>query len=457
MVSLFYLLSGLSLTFAFWLPSFAFLLLNLVPLGFLAAAFYKYGELTTIPAALSPEASFSVTILSFSILMVLNTGLRHCSNGPALVVLRFVLVGAVGIATYIAWYYLNQRDSRWEITPARMLWAFRSLMIACFASRVLTLYCSPSPDNEIFKVATIAAREFLEGINPYNEGVFAAPIRESFGPSHASAGHFAELPGGLYWSTPFFGVFSDIRVGMIMADVGVVMALGSLARVVHVKTSLRWLMPLAWLCFPTNLSVLETGSYEPILVLGTALMVLGVFMGHWVFAGICLGILSSLRSYAMLFAAFSVVWVFVVHGRKSGMKFLLSGLVSFTICLVPFLSGSGAGPIWRRSFEAIFSPGEAALTVPSLVSQGLHHSLPIFAMVALYLAGFSGFVSLLWKRRFDYQRRVFSQDGLTQSLLILYLAFFLFSYGASNQHYYFVSFLALLCLAVSLHRFRLTS
>jgi hypothetical protein len=292
---------------------------------------------------------------------------------------------------------------------------------------------SPDPGIDVWHFQERGVLLLLGGKNPY---AAEYPIREEarfYGPTIVKGGQVLSCPYpplSLLLAVPGY-LLGDVRWALLLALVGAAALMAGAGRALGLPPGhLGELAPVAFLCHPLALAVLERAWTEPLVTLAASYCAWAMAAGRGRALGVGLAGLISVKQYGFLWAV-----LLCASGHVNRRNALLAGALAGLINL-PFVLWNPPA-FWRGVFAfQIDSPFRAdSLTVLAALKAWTGIEAP--AVVGFLAAA----GTLLIVRR--------ARPSLTDAALggaAVFLSFFMFNKGAHLNYYWFTG--SLLPIAV---------
>lgn len=331
-------------------------------------------------------------------------------------------------------------------TLTALIWAFSvskksaTFWLTAFllvVARILVLGASPVPHIDVFQRIQTGAETLLHGNNPYS---VAYP--EMYDRRYGDFPGFPYLPALLYWVTPFRLLFGDVRAGLLAADVLAAAVIYKITQRQNQLSALPQALALLWLSFPVSLFVLEQSWIDTLLIFLTALLLLSLLDKKWRRVGILLGVLGSVKHYAIFTGIFTLAFAYWESADTKPLRtVILWATMTLGILFAPFL-------IWNtHDFlqSAFLAYGGLKLRTDSFSIVALlknHWDLDVPGWLAPLLTLAATGLLL------EFFRRRPRPDSWTASLILIYSVVFLFASQAFVNYYQLVASIVLLHLAL---------
>lgn len=379
-------------------------------------------------------------VVGLSALLFVRPLLLREAEGGQVPILKPALALALLAALVLA---LGQLRRKTERAGSREM----TLTVACLAvflsahvvSRLTTLIVIPDPAIDVHRWISEAADYFLSGRNPYGRVYTDINACLPNGPRYPPV--FNYLPGVLVWVTPFQWIWSEIRVGFLLADLLTTFCLYRIGRQHRLPTAESMVLPMLWLSLPIQLQVLQYAWVDTLLITGVAVLLVLLGDRRYLLAGLVLGGLLLVKQYAFPIGLVSFVWLWSRGQRREARLLVLrSGLV-FAAGMLPFFLAnpsvfyySVVKSLANQAFRA------DAFTLTALLQpQGLTVSGLAYGLIAV--GTLTGVLLRLWLRH------AATIADWAEALIIFYGVVFLLAKQAFCNYYQFFAFFVLVYVA----------
>lgn len=430
---------GLFLTHGHY-DSFWIILVSIGALLFAKGTFSKYSYQKSL------RFSFLVWLCTslcfFSFLSVINPQLIYAEVGSGLfdylragIFITLVLSALYGIVVF-----KNFKDKDVHKRGLYLTTLAISLIVLQFINKILVIFVSPNPIIDTFSNCSEAAAAFLGGTNPYT-----LTFTDIYHGGYNYAPKLVYPPGLLYWFTPFWAIFRDIRTAYIAADIGIVILLLKTVRKLKVSKDVGYLFPLLWLAFPVSYFFLEQAWTDGYLAFLSIAVIYSTVSRNWIATGLLCGILVASKQYGLIVPACTVLFIFRHDGFRTAARVCALAFSTALLMIAPFL----------------FSDAKALIDRTLVVFVELEMRRDSFSLVAWMVNEFDilppGVLSLgivlitfIATQFFIFKNAERKVQHLVGAIASTYLAFFLTGKIAFCNYYYMVSALVLLLVLLQL-------
>lgn len=329
----------------------------------------------------------------------------------------------------------------------RPAWAVRlchpvgvTLLCALYLSAgLLLLRDSSMPHVDVFMLQQLGADDLLSGRNPYTQdypNIYTpAETVMFFGRPLARLTHYPYPPLTLLLTLPGL-LFGDVRIMMLLGQIGAGVALLVLARRASGSAPLSLGLLGMWWLHPRGLMVLEQCWTEP-LVAAPLFAALACMLAKPAprLLGVALGLVLAAKQYCVLLVPL-LLWTPFLPRRRP----LLVGLGVAALITLPFFLWDPRGFVDDVLLFQLQQPFRLdALSLPVLVFRLTHLRAPgALSLLGALLGG-----ALAYRSR----RALAGAHGLALTAALCFLGFFLFAKQAFANYYYFNGALLLAAMA----------
>lgn len=391
----------------------------------LAAVFFLF----TVFLVNNPELIFVENEELYGTLKVVSISLSACAAG---------LLLATGL------------PNKWwnRILVWTLLLSSAALLIAAY---ILTVQCSPNPAIDVWTINQSAVEHVLAGENPYLQ-----QYPDIYDGARSYAPRFGYMPGWLLWSVVLslpFGKEFDVRISLIIAELVSACFLVLIARQLRYGWRGAFLCALVWLAFPIGLFVLEQAWIDSVLIAVFAGAVCAMLAGRHLLTGLLVGYAIGTKQYALIAAAFMLIFIYRTTGFKKAGRMALGTAISASVLLLPFAIAD-----WQTFYELFVVRVSELVPLPSLnIPTFFALELPTADTEVLFrfflpftLVGWAIVVAVMgWAL---HKKTTFGPQRLFSAISLSYGVFFLTGKLAFCNYYYFLAFFLFLACMVGLCR-----
>ncbi len=333
------------------------------------------------------------------------------------------------------------------LTNNKILNIFKFIVIIALGISLRYVSMISPTGNDVFWVSQGAVEQFLLGNNPY-EATFYVPNNPAW--EGIPLVLMTYFPGTIYFETPFYLIFGDVRTAVLFADVGISLLLYFIIRKTkedYGRAATSFYFLVTSLTFVIHNSIFDyrvtDGLTDPIM---TFLLLLSIFLvinKKMFMAAAIIGFAIATRQFAILFFI-PILIMWFRTGISNNYKSIVVSIIVFTIVVIPFYLWSpqdfikdtinGVGnqqvgpslgrPQWNMSIPAQLSAFDIILD---------NTSIRIIQIGAIF-----GLILFMWKKL-----------GNIQNVLIVFTgvyAIFL-SFNNFTQYFYWFNIVPFLILS----------
>jgi hypothetical protein len=301
-------------------------------------------------------------------------------------------------------------------------WIFLLMGLFLF---VLTLRVSPLPIIDVFTTNTTATLKLLEGNNPYS--IKYVDIYQG------SAGYlpsFGYLPGYFLAGIPAL-VLGDVRLASIFSLLLVGLLISSELKTRKICGLFTASVFGCILMGGSSFYIVEQAWIDPIIALVILMGALFLQKSRFILAGICCGVVITIKQYAFISVIFLLLFCFRKYGIKKASILIKASVIVTASILLPFI-------LWDpRGFYNSAVAGIHNLP-PRLDSLSFRSFLLL--TTSSDLSSISFFLPLGFC--FLYVRRIWREladlSGVFMVMGFIYFVIFVFSSHAFANYYYLV-------------------
>jgi hypothetical protein len=385
---------------------------------------------------LSSEFVLSLVLALFAVLLWFDPLVIGPTEALSMLAIRSA-TGVLAIAAIALAVFCRPGSKHSTSTNARLCLAVAWATLIFV--RVQTLHAAPSPSIDVFVTNTIASDHLAAGRNPY-----AAEYPDVYNGAYDYDPGFFYWPAFLYWAAPFRLATSDVRVGLLAADLLAALAVWAIARRLQCSPVAAALAPLVWLSHPVSLLVLELGWIDPLLIAGVGALALAIVARRWLVVGLLLGAVAATKQYGAVASFATFVYLWSRHREIVWRTTAIAG-AAWLAMVGPFLWLDAAA--FYRSTIGVYAGAAVrpdALSWVAWASNRWDVVVPGALLIAFYVAALAAVCYGFVRGKLDQPRHWAGVLGL------LFAAIFLLGKQAFCNYYVFASFFVLLFVVLSM-------
>lgn len=378
----------------------------------------KYDPIRIIRAAF-------ISILVFSLLLIDDPVVYYKENMGVYQVFYVLLLVQAALAFFA--FYRFKKNLSYQ-------WILFLCFLFLFIDRALIPVISPNPYIDVFHINTWAVRDFLAGLNPY-----LSHYQDIYNGRYEYEAVFCYWPGILYGSAIAKVLFGDVRYLFVMSDLLAGLILWLMGRK-------NWIWPVLWFSFPIGFFVINQSWVDTLMVPWLFLAAFGIMRKSWFWTGLGLGVLCSVKQYAIFPAVFGVLVFYRAFGFTQTLKMsLLATLTTLGLILPMALQDFKAFYEITIAFFANQPMRVDSFTVNAVFYRFFKIKLSGKLTVIPIVLSFVPSVMWIWKKlkRNDSLHACWLWAG---TLLIVNAMFFLFAKQAFANYYHYLACFSVLLL-----------
>lgn len=402
-------------------------LLTLAFIGYLSGLFFLQDKRGDFP--LTPVQLLSVLWLAFSLTLALRNGLIYAR--PSIWLFWFktsLYANGFWALFYFLLSFIKTRSDRLNTL------VLAGGVISIFIGYFLILKVSPSPHIDVFTILSKAADLFWTHKNPYN-----FLYEDIYGGAYTYQPRLGYWPIVAYLCTAGKLIAGDVRFAYILMHLMTGWGIYLLGKQAGLDFQTRLLGVLVWFTFPVSFFVFEQTWTEIIILPFLAFFAYFASQQKWLLAGVMAGLACSSKQYMIIFAVFSVLFVWRNAGHKKAAMFVLVASFTTLSTMLLFLVWDLRLFLERTVFEILrYDVRTDSLSWIAFFINRLHRPFPFFPLLCIKGVLFITALFVIFRKKNP------TVSDLFLSQVILFAGVFLFARQAFCNYYYYLSFVLFL-------------